>query len=108
MERDKEIILDIKDAINKIFSYTTNVNFDDFVANDEKQDAVIRRIMIIGEATKRLSNEFKANYPDIPWREMMGMRDILVHEYNRVDLETVWDVVQNDLPQLIELFNLIL
>ncbi|MGL5510660.1 MAG: HepT-like ribonuclease domain-containing protein, partial [Microcoleaceae cyanobacterium] len=53
MERDKEIILDIRDAINKIFSYTTNVNFDDFVTNDEKQDAVIRRIMIIGEATKR-------------------------------------------------------
>jgi len=86
MLRDKEIIWDIKNAINKIFAYTNNVSFEQFVANDEKQDAVIRRIMIIGEATKRLSKDFTANYPHIPWREIMGMRDILVHEYTGIDL----------------------
>lgn len=107
MQRDKEAILDIKEAITKILSYTANVTFGDFSSNDEKQDAVLRRILIIGEATKRLSPEFRANHSNIPWREIAGMRDVIVHDYNRVDIEAVWDVVQNDLPQLIEFLNLL-
>lgn len=107
MQRDKEAILDIREAIAKILSYTANVTFADFSSNDEKQDAVLRRILIIGEATKRLSPEFRANHANIPWRKMAGMRDVIVHDYNRVDIEAVWDVVQNDLPQLIEFLNLL-
>jgi uncharacterized protein with HEPN domain len=100
MQRDKESALDIIEAVKKILAYTTGVTLTEFLANDEKQDAVLRRILVVGEATKRLSSEFRQRYPDIPWRDIAGIRDIIVHDYNRVDAETIWDVVQNDLPGL--------
>lgn len=107
MQRDKEAILDIRESITKIIIYTTDITFEEFLSNDEKQDAVLRRILVIGEATKKLSTEFRENYSNIPWREIAGMRDVIVHDYNRVDIEAVWDVVQNDLPHLIESLRLI-
>jgi len=66
----------------------------------EKQDAVIRRIEIIGEATKRLEKDFKDQYSEIPWRKMAGMRDVLIHEYDQIDLDLVWEVVVKELPIL--------
>jgi uncharacterized protein with HEPN domain len=100
MPRDKESILDIIEAVKKILAYTADVTLADFLTNDEKQDAVLRRILVVGEATKRLSSEFRQRYSEIPWRDIAGIRDIIVHDYNRVDAETIWDVVQNDLPDL--------
>jgi uncharacterized protein with HEPN domain len=100
MQRDKESVLDIAESIQKIFSYTANVTLEDFLADDEKQDAVLRRILIIGEATKRLSAQFRQNYSEIPWRDIAGIRDVIVHDYNRVDVEAIWDVIQSDLPAL--------
>jgi len=101
MLKDRESMLDIIEAVKKILAYTAEVTFTEFQMNDEKQDAVLRRILVIGEATKRLSPEFKQLYPDIPWRDIAGIRDIIVHDYNRVDVETIWDVVKNDLPDLL-------
>ena len=72
-----------------------------FEEDVKTQDAVIRRIEIIGEAVRRLSVEFCAQYPHIPWRQIRGMRNKLIHEYDRVDLVAVWDVIQQDIPPLI-------
>ncbi|MGB3236880.1 MAG: DUF86 domain-containing protein [Geitlerinemataceae cyanobacterium] len=105
MARDKESLLDIVEAIEKILAYTKGIRFEEFQIDDEKQDAVLRRILVIGEATKRLSAEFKTRHSQIPWKDIAGMRDIVVHDYNRLDLETIWDVVQNDLPELIQFLN---
>ena len=66
----------------------------------EKQDSVIRRIEVIGEAAKRLRTNFKERFPNIPWQKMAGMRDVLIHEYDRVDLDLIWRVVMDELPVL--------
>ena len=90
----------ILDAIGRIESYVTGVDEGVFLGNAEKQDAVIRQLQIIGEAAKRLSAELRAAYPDIPWREVAGMRDKLVHDYFGVDLQFVWVTVTEDIPEL--------
>lgn len=101
MSRDLEALVDIFTAIRLILQYVEGVEFDDFVSNTEKQDAVLRRITIIGEATKRLSNEFRSKHSAIPWKEIAGMRDVITHNYDEVDCDEVWAVVQRDLPTLL-------
>ncbi|MBD2553732.1 DUF86 domain-containing protein [Limnothrix sp. FACHB-708] len=105
MLRDRESVFDIVDSISKILTYTAGMTMADFMASDEKQDAVLRRILVIGEATKRLSPEFRQRYPEIPWKEIAGTRDIIVHDYHRVDAERIWDVVQSDLPNLLNVLT---
>lgn len=60
-------------------------------------------MIVVGEATKRLSLDFRNTHPDIPWKDMAGMRDILAHQYDRVNLDTLWDLIQHDIPDLVEL-----
>jgi uncharacterized protein with HEPN domain len=76
--------------------------------DDEKLSAVLYQITIIGEATKRLSPALRQQHPEIPWREMAGMRDVIVHEYDQLDFEVIWDVVHNKLPELLTLLELLL
>jgi uncharacterized protein with HEPN domain len=90
----------ILDATDRIESYVSGIDEGVFLGNAEKQDAVIRQLQIIGEAAKRLSAELRAAYPDIPWREVAGMRDKLVHDYFGVDLQFVWVTVTEDIPAL--------
>ncbi|MGB3557028.1 MAG: DUF86 domain-containing protein [Geitlerinemataceae cyanobacterium] len=99
--RDNESLIDISDSIRLILQYTQGIDFDRFTQNEEKQDAVLRRLIIIGEATKRLSPEFRSQHPTIPWRNIAGLRDIAVHEYERVDLDRIWKIIHTDLPELI-------
>jgi len=99
MKSDDVYIRHIIDSIKKIESYT-NVGKEIFMSTDHWQDATIRNLEIIGEASKRLSNDLKERYPDIPWRSVAGLRDVLIHDYMGVDLETVWNVVQLNLPEL--------
>ena len=97
--RDAEWLQNVLDAIGKV-EWRTRGGRPLFDADDVLQDAIIRQVAIIGQAVKRLSEDVKRTYPDIPWREIAGMRDILVHDYNDVDLDIVWAVVEKDLPAL--------
>lgn len=101
MPRDQEALVDIFTAINLIFLYTKGIDYDQFMANTEKQDAVLRRITIIGEATKRLSKDFRAEHHSVPWKEIAGIRDIIIHDYDEVDYDEVWAVIQRDLSGLL-------
>ena len=78
----------------------SGVEYEDFLGNKLKQDGIIRELEIIGEASKQLSLEFKEKYSDIPWKDIAGMRDKLIHEYFGVDLNAVWETVEDDLPIL--------
>jgi len=101
MSRDREALIDIVEAIKLILHYVEGVDFDSLAANIEKQDAILRRITIIGEATKRLSKDFREQHPTIHWKEIAGMRDVIAHDYDEVDLDEVWTVVNENLPQLL-------
>lgn len=102
MWRDQEALIDILEAINLILQYSTGVSQEALATNTEKQDAILRRIMIIGEATKRLSAEFRSQHPTIPWKAIAGMRDVITHDYDEVDLDEVWTVIHENLPQLLK------
>jgi uncharacterized protein with HEPN domain len=98
--KDQIAYLDhIVDAIQDIQRYTS-VGRDAFVSDRMRQDAVIRKLEIIGEAVKNLSDEIKQLAPSTPWRKIAGMRDRLTHQYFGVDLGLVWTVVERDLPLL--------
>jgi uncharacterized protein with HEPN domain len=99
MSRDRVYLQHILDAIAKTESYVS-VGRDAFMSASHWQDAVIRQLEIIGEATKRLSNDLRSQYTDIPWRRMAGLRDVLIHDYMGVDLDAVWAVTQENLPAL--------
>jgi len=98
---DRLYLCHIVDAIEKIESYSS-VGHETFLKETHWQDAIIRQLEIIGEATKKLSSNLRNEYPDIPWRRMAGLRDVLIHDYMGVDISAVWEIVQNNLPSLKE------
>jgi len=109
MQRNDSLYLrHIREAIHKIGQYTKGVSRTSFEKNSLIQDAVIRQIEIIGEASKRLSEALRTSNPDIPWEDITGMRNKLVHDYFGVDLEKVWLTVQADIPTLKKQINKIL
>lgn len=98
MKKDDSIYLDhILASLSKIMNYVNEHNLDSFLQSDQTQDAVIRQLEIVGEATKRISTEFRAKHSTIPWTEM---RDKLIHDYIDVDLWIVWETTQQDVPKL--------
>lgn len=101
MSRDDAYLLDILTAAKLAMRYVAGKNQADFLADTQCQDAVIRRIEIIGEASRRLSDPTRTLLPDLRWSDWTGMRNVVIHQYDAVDLTIVWDTLQNDLPQLI-------
>ncbi len=91
---------DILESIEHIQKFLDGVSEDEFYENVEKQDAVLRRLEIIGEAVKHLPEEIREDHPDIPWRQIAGMRDIIIHEYFGVTLNMVWIVATDDILDL--------
>ncbi len=101
MKKDPAVFLKhILECINLIEEYSKNLTQEDFKNNTKLQDAIIRRLEIIGEAARNLPDEFRSNYSDILWKQIIAARNILAHFYFGIDLNTIWNIVKNDLPQL--------
>lgn len=101
MTKDPLIFLEhILESIDLIEKYLNGVDEEMFHLSMEKQDLVVRRIEIIGEATKNIPYEFKNTYPDIPWKDMAGMRDVMIHQYFGIDYNIVWKTATQKLPLL--------
>jgi len=91
---------DIFESISHIQRFLEGVSEDEFYKNVEKQDAVLRRLEIIGEAVKHMPDKIREDHPDVPWRQIAGMRDIIIHEYFGITLEMVWVVATEDILDL--------
>ena len=98
--RDEIYLGDILDAIRRIEGYTTGVKKKEFIKHLMMQDAVMRQIEIIGEASNSISDEFQDKHPELPWFQMRGIRNKIVHDYRGINLQVIWDTVKNDLPAL--------
>ncbi len=99
---DIEFVSDIQEATRRVGIYTEGIDYENFLRDIKTQDAVIRNLEIIGEAVKKISDEFKDKHPQILWKDWAGVRDKLIHHYFGVNLEVVWYIIKDDLPPLKE------
>lgn len=100
--RDRSRLEHILQAIERIKRYTLGKTFKEFITNDMMYYAVVKNIEILGEASNMLTEDFRLNHPNTPWKQVNGMRNYIVHEYFQVDNNVVWDVITCDLPILEE------
>ena len=105
MERDSAYILDIFTSAQLVRSYMEGVGLDEFLADIQLQDSVIRRIEVIGEAAGRISPQFQEAHPEIPWQAMIGMRNRMIHGYDDIDFDIVWNTTQESIPLLLRLIE---
>ena len=98
---DQDLLSDIQEAAQRIAIYIAGMAYDAFLGDTKTQDAVIRNLEIIGEATKDLSGELRTKYPDLPWKGMAGVRDRLIHDYFGVNLDIVWRIITAELPEVV-------
>jgi uncharacterized protein with HEPN domain len=108
MDRDRAYLFDILESAQVAIAHVEENDKESFLADVKSQDAVIRRFEIIGEAARRISDSFRSNHPELPWAEMIGMRNLLIHEYDDVDLHVVWRTVVHELPDLVRKIEAIL
>jgi uncharacterized protein with HEPN domain len=99
-KNDTVYLSHILDAINQIEIYTTGLSYHQFSQNRLIQDGVIRQLEIIGEATRSLSGEFRAQHSDLPWQQIVGLRNRLIHAYFDINLGIIWDIIRTDIPPL--------
>ncbi|WP_027340823.1 HepT-like ribonuclease domain-containing protein [Halonatronum saccharophilum] len=98
MRRDSLFLSDIINAMDKIFKYTKGMGKEEFKRDEMVIDAVLRNIEIIGEAANKVSDQIRHDYDDLPWRKMIGLRNIVIYEYFGVDLGIIWEVITVNLP----------
>lgn len=100
-KRDPDLLLeDILTSIGKIERYTAGMEQAQFRQDEKTLDAVVRNLEIVGEAARQLPEEFAAQYPEVPWQQIRGLRNRIVHDYFGLDLEIIWQIISHDLPQL--------
>jgi len=101
MKREwEDYLADIIQSMNEVEEFTRGLTYESFMKDRKTINAVIRSLEVMGEASKRIPDEVRAKHSEIPWKRMAGMRDKLIHEYAGVDLETVWDVIQEEIPPI--------
>jgi uncharacterized protein with HEPN domain len=98
---DIDSLNDIKEAIRRISIYIENLSYEEFLKDLKTEDAVVRNLEIIGEAAKNISEELKREYSQIPWKDLAGVRDRLIHHYFGVNFDIVWNVAKKELPGII-------
>jgi uncharacterized protein with HEPN domain len=109
MSRNEVLYLaDIEESCEKVLRFTKGMTYKEFIHDDLHFDAVLRNLEIIGEAVKNISQETRQQHPQIEWRKVAGFRDIVAHEYFGVNEETVWDIVEHQIPVLLEIVKTIL
>ena len=95
------LLLDMKEAAEKILKYTKGLSFEDFLADDKTIDAVVRNFEIIGEASLRIDEDFRFEHPQIEWKKLRGFRNRIVHDYFGIDYEIVWSILTQDVEELV-------
>jgi len=105
MWRDDAYLLDILNAARRVCQFTAGVTGEKFEGGELLQSATMRQLEIIGEAARKVSRETRNAHPEVPWSEIIGMRNRLTHEYSRINLQRIWDTIQNDIPRLITLIE---
>jgi uncharacterized protein with HEPN domain len=99
--RDWNFLDDIREAIQRILTYTAGLTYQQFMEDSKTQDAVVRNLEIIGEATKNLSANLRKTQPQLPWKDLMGMRDKMIHHYFGINYEIVWQIAKEELAGLL-------
>lgn len=107
-QRDVSYLTDIIEAGQQIQDFIQDVDRTAFENSTLIQSAVIRQLEIIGEATKRVSETFRSAHPEIPWKKIAGMRDILIHAYDHVDIREVWNAASSEVPALIKQIKILI
>jgi uncharacterized protein with HEPN domain len=105
MSRDSASLLDIVRAGQLVLQFAQGLNREQLASDVLRQSAILYQISIMGEATKRLSREFREQHPEVPWDDVAGMRDIIAHQYDRLDLDIVWQVIQRNIPELLDMIT---
>lgn len=99
--RDRDYLADIANSLERIAVYTRGLTYNRFMRDHKTQDAVVRNLEVIGEAAKKVGSNFRRKHPDVPWKEMAGLRDRLIHDYLGINYEIVWNIAATELPGLL-------
>ncbi len=106
MSRDEQLYLqDIFDCCQRILKYSKALSYKDFCNDQRTVDAILHNLLVIGEASKNLSNQFTEKHASIPWKKIKGLRDIIAHQYFGLDYPLLWDIVQTKIPELNLIMN---